>query len=127
MLQESEIYQKCIRPPPNRTVFESESPPPYRSSSAGLLGSLGSSSSSSSDWSTGSAPLVVRCHSLSSKRPNEPAGSSQKTDLFQRTVNKIFTGKKNQPPSAPTLPPVVVVPNRTRRISEQPARTKPNM
>ncbi|KAL1129281.1 hypothetical protein AAG570_013810 [Ranatra chinensis] len=28
--QESEIYQKCIRAPPNRTVFEGESPPPYR-------------------------------------------------------------------------------------------------
>ncbi|XP_034251118.1 immediate early response gene 5-like protein isoform X2 [Thrips palmi] len=32
--QESEIYQKCIRPPPNRTVFDGESPPPYRTSSA---------------------------------------------------------------------------------------------
>ncbi|EFN88624.1 Uncharacterized protein C18orf1-like protein [Harpegnathos saltator] len=31
--QESEIYQKCVRPPPNRTVFDSESPPPYRSHS----------------------------------------------------------------------------------------------
>lgn len=28
--QESEIYQKCVRGPPNRTVFDSESPPPYR-------------------------------------------------------------------------------------------------
>ncbi|KAL6419688.1 hypothetical protein ACFW04_001859 [Cataglyphis niger] len=28
--QESEIYQKCVRAPPNRTVFDSESPPPYR-------------------------------------------------------------------------------------------------
>lgn len=62
-LQESEIYQKCIRPPPNRTVFDGESPPPYRSSSAGLL-SLGSTSSgSSSDWTHS----VVRCHSMSSK------------------------------------------------------------
>ncbi|KAK3922200.1 Protein TMEPAI [Frankliniella fusca] len=33
--QESEIYQKCIRPPPNRTVYDGESPPPYRPSSAG--------------------------------------------------------------------------------------------
>lgn len=124
MFQESEIYQKCIRPPPNRTVFESESPPPYRSSSAGLLGSLNSSSSTSSDWSAGSTPLVVRCHSLSSKRPNEPAAPSQKTD-FLRTVNKIFTGKKNQPASAPTLPPVVIVPSRTKQVNEKPARTKP--
>ncbi|KAI4475370.1 hypothetical protein M0804_014344 [Polistes exclamans] len=35
-LQESEIYQKCIRPPPNRTIFDSESPPPYRSQSGPL-------------------------------------------------------------------------------------------
>lgn len=119
MLQESEIYQKCIRPPPNRTVLESESPPPYRSSSAGLLGSIGSSSSSSSsDWSGGSAPLVVRCHSMSSTSKRPEAGSSgQKTDFIQRTV-KIFTGKKSQPPPAPTLP-VVIVPARPRRTSDQ--------
>lgn len=120
MFQESEIYQKCIRPPPNRTVLESESPPPYRSSSAGLLGSIGSSSSTSSstDWSGGSAPLVVRCHSMSStsKRP-EAGPSGPKTDFIQRTV-KIFTGKnKSQPPPAPTLP-VVVVPSRPRRTSD---------
>ncbi|BET03275.1 low density lipoprotein receptor class A domain containing 4 [Nesidiocoris tenuis] len=30
--QESEIYQKCIRPPPNRTVFDGEALPPYRAS-----------------------------------------------------------------------------------------------
>ncbi|KAE8740227.1 hypothetical protein FOCC_FOCC014253, partial [Frankliniella occidentalis] len=33
--QESEIYQKCVRPPPNKTVYDGESPPPYRPSSAG--------------------------------------------------------------------------------------------
>lgn len=116
--QESEIYQKCIKPPPNRTVLESESPPPYRSSSAGLLGSIGSSSSGSSDWSGGSAPLVMRCHSMSSTSKRPEAGSSgQKTDFIQRTV-KIFTGKKSQPPPAPTLP-AVVVPTRPRQTSEQ--------
>ncbi|XP_063976734.1 uncharacterized protein LOC135162325 isoform X2 [Diachasmimorpha longicaudata] len=48
--QESEIYQKCVRPPPNRTIFDSESPPPYRSQS-GLL----------------DAPdRIVRCHSAGS-------------------------------------------------------------
>lgn len=127
LLQESEIYQKCIRPPPNRTVLESESPPPYRSSSAGLLGSIGSSSSNSgsSEWSGGgSAPLVVRCHSMSSsstsssstsKRPEAGPSGGQKTDFIQRTV-KIFTGKKSQQPPAPTLPPpVVVVPLRPRQ------------
>ncbi|XP_011310607.1 low-density lipoprotein receptor class A domain-containing protein 4 [Fopius arisanus] len=49
-VQESEIYQKCVRPPPNRTIFDSESPPPYRSQS-GLL----------------DAPdRIVRCHSAGS-------------------------------------------------------------
>ncbi|XP_046659503.1 protein TMEPAI-like [Homalodisca vitripennis] len=66
--QESEIYQKCIRAPPNRTVFDGESPPPYRSSSAGLLSlssATSSSSSSSGEWTTS----VVRCHSMSSRYP----------------------------------------------------------
>ncbi|KAL3276038.1 hypothetical protein HHI36_020767 [Cryptolaemus montrouzieri] len=124
--QEAEIYQKCIRPPPNRTVLESESPPPYRSSSAGLLGSS-SSSSSSSEWSTlgsgGNAPLVVRCHSMSSttKRPEGESGGVQKTDFLQRTV-KIFTGKKSTPQNpnpAPTLPAVVVPSGSRRRPPDQ--------
>lgn len=128
MFQESEIHQKCIRPPPNRTVLESESPPPYRSSSAGLLGSSTSSSSGSScgggDWSGGSAPLVVRCHSMSStstKRP-EAGSSGQKTDFLQRTVKKFTGGKKQGPGRAPppvqTLP-VVIVPARPRRPDHQ--------
>ncbi|VEN50928.1 unnamed protein product, partial [Callosobruchus maculatus] len=51
--QESEIYQKCIRPPPNRTVLDScrQSPPPYRSQSAGALSTASSSSSYSSSSS----------------------------------------------------------------------------
>lgn len=62
-LQESEIYQKCVRPPPNRTVFDGESPPPYRTSSAGMLGS-----GDPGDWSSGgsSTTRVVRCNSVSS-------------------------------------------------------------
>ncbi|CAH1112625.1 unnamed protein product [Psylliodes chrysocephalus] len=120
--QESEIYQKCIRPPPNRTVLESESPPPYRSCSAGML-STSSSSSGSSDWSTSSPtnPLVVRCHSMSSTSSKSSLNTTstaattpaiQKTDFLQRTV-KIFTGggKKTvyqQPPPAPALPVVIV-------------------
>lgn len=73
--QESEIYRECIRPPPNRTVFEGESPPPYRSSSVGVLHkaagglALGLSSGSGSpsrttpEWN--GSPLVMRCHSVS--------------------------------------------------------------
>ncbi|CAG9861975.1 unnamed protein product [Phyllotreta striolata] len=116
--QESEIYQKCIRPPPNRTVLESESPPPYRSCSAGMLSTSSSSSSGSGDWSTSSPsnPLVVRCHSMSSTSSksslNAATPAIQKTDFLQRTV-KIFTGggKKTvyqQPPPAPALPVVIV-------------------
>ncbi|CAG2056110.1 unnamed protein product [Timema podura] len=78
--QEREIYQKCIRPPPNRTVFDGESPPPYRSCSAGLL-SLGGSS----DWSSSDCSGVIRCHSMSS--------------------------------SSKSIPPAVLVPSRTRRLS----------
>ncbi|KAJ8966483.1 hypothetical protein NQ317_006286 [Molorchus minor] len=134
--QESEIYQKCIRPPPNRTVLESESPPPYRSSSAGVLASS-SSSSSGSDWSSGSAPLVVRCHSMSStSKPmsssshphHNAAATGQKTDFLQRTV-KIFTGKKtqhHQPPPAPTLPVVVVPATTTTTTSTRTRRMDPN-
>ncbi|XP_063915055.1 uncharacterized protein LOC135131316 isoform X2 [Zophobas morio] len=140
--QESEIHQKCIRPPPNRTVLESESPPPYRSSSAGLLGSSSSSSSSSGggggDWSGGGgAPLVVRCHSMSSstssssnKRP-EAGSSGQKTDFLHRTV-KIFTGGKKGSAGVVTPPPqtlpVVIVPTRPRRTSgDQQGRPKPSV
>ncbi|XP_074029654.1 uncharacterized protein isoform X2 [Leptinotarsa decemlineata] len=133
--QESEIYQKCIRPPPNRTVLETESPPPYRSNSAGMLPSS-SSSSSGSDWSSSSGPLVVRCHSMSStskttnsNHPSSAASSAagQKTDFLQRTV-KIFTGGKktttNQPSPAPTLP-VVIVPATSRTQRAAPSRSKP--
>ncbi|KAL1517495.1 hypothetical protein ABEB36_001254 [Hypothenemus hampei] len=120
--QESEIYQKCIRPPPNRTVTEStESPTPYRSSSAGVLATSSSSSgASSSEWSSssssGNAPLVMRCHSMSpSSKPGGATSTShhhhhhhhhyassqqQKTDFLQRTV-KIFTGNKKTPQPPP--------------------------
>ncbi|KAK6634105.1 hypothetical protein RUM44_004713 [Polyplax serrata] len=78
--QESEIYQKCIRPPPNRTVFDGESLPSYRSSSAGLL---------SSDWSSGSSSgsLVVRCHSVSGASSKRPA------NILGRTV-RCLSGKR---------------------------------
>lgn len=61
--QESEIYQKCVRPPPNRTVFDGESPPPYRTGSACVLGS-----GDPEDWSSvgSSSTRVVRCNSVSS-------------------------------------------------------------
>ncbi|CAG9769864.1 unnamed protein product [Ceutorhynchus assimilis] len=130
--QESEIYQKCIRPPPNRTVMDSDSPPPYRSSSAGVLASCSSSSGASSDWSSpsGNAPLVVRCHSMSSTSStmtsklgthggshhhhhNASSQGGQKTDFLQRTV-KIFTGKKTPTSTSSshnmTPAPCVIVP-----------------
>lgn len=87
--QESEIYQKCIRPPPNRTVFDGESPPPYRTSSAGMLGS-----GDPGDWSSGgsSTTRVVRCNSVSS-------GS------FSSWSTKT------------TCTPAVIVPSGSRRLS----------
>ncbi|XP_048525863.1 trinucleotide repeat-containing gene 18 protein isoform X2 [Dendroctonus ponderosae] len=139
--QEAEIYQKCVRPPPNRSARESKSPPPYRSSSAGVLASSSSSSGASSDWSSssGSDPMVVRCHSMSSTssamscKP-EVSGTShhhsvssqsaQKTDFLQRTV-KIFTGKKS-PATSSSQPmaaaPCVIVPTAAAQNRAQPRR-----
>lgn len=78
--QESEIYQKCIRPPPNRTVFDGESPPSYRSSSACVLGS-----GDPGDLSGGcsSTTRVVRCHSVSS-------GSSSSGSPMSTTTTDVF-------------------------------------
>uniref|UniRef100_T1J504 Uncharacterized protein n=1 Tax=Strigamia maritima TaxID=126957 RepID=T1J504_STRMM len=56
--QEREIYSKCIRPPPNRTVFESGSPPLYRSNSHGS-----ESGSLTPPRDCNSTQLVMRCHS----------------------------------------------------------------
>ncbi|XP_046594497.1 uncharacterized protein LOC107226661 isoform X2 [Neodiprion lecontei] len=71
--QESEIYQKCVRPPPNRTVFDSESPPAYRSQAALL----------------DTPDRIVRCHSAGSsllkvfrKFPN--SGSSTPSVIVPR-------------------------------------------
>ncbi|GLG93838.1 Uncharacterized protein GBIM_01176 [Gryllus bimaculatus] len=87
--QESEIYQKCIRPPPNRTVFDGESPPPYRSSSAGLLalGAGAGAGAGASDWSSGSGssgPHVVRCHSLSSSSSSSSSSASSSSGWRRR-------------------------------------------
>ncbi|XP_034938614.1 uncharacterized protein [Chelonus insularis] len=49
--QESEIYQKCVRPPPNRTVFDSESPPTYSRSQSTILET---------------PDRIIRCHSAGS-------------------------------------------------------------
>lgn len=54
--QESEIYRECIRPPPNRTVFEIESPPPYRCASMAALSAV-------------DPHEHQRCNSLSSATP----------------------------------------------------------
>ncbi|KAK1126727.1 hypothetical protein K0M31_004351 [Melipona bicolor] len=76
--QESEIYQKCVRPPPNRTVFDSESPPPYRSQSALL-----------------DAPdRLVRCHS---------AGSSLLRVFRRFPISGNSTPAVAVPPRRPTL------------------------
>lgn len=78
--QESELLRECIRPPPNRTIYESESPPPYerRACSMGKLHSY-SSASTISLTNNGalkarsnelSTPLVMRCQSMSTNNCN---------------------------------------------------------
>lgn len=66
--------------------------------------------------------------SSTSKR-SDASSSGQKTDFLQRTV-KIFTGKKSQPPPAPSLP-VVIVPTRPRRTEppqqQNQGRPKPSV
>lgn len=60
--QEREIYQKCIRGPPNRTIWPSTAEcgkQPHRSSSASGLTSLSTSSSE--------VDSVMRCNSVSSR------------------------------------------------------------
>lgn len=62
--QEQEIYQKCIRGPPNRTIWPSAAEcgklsQPHRSSSASGLTSLSTSSSE--------VDSVTRCNSVSSR------------------------------------------------------------
>ncbi|CAG5097627.1 Similar to pmepa1: Protein TMEPAI (Xenopus laevis) [Cotesia congregata] len=66
--QESEIYQKCVRPPPNRTIFDSESPPPYSRSQSTILDT---------------PDRIIRCHSAGSsllrvfrKFPSNVGGST---------------------------------------------------
>ncbi|XP_008557299.1 uncharacterized protein LOC130669868 [Microplitis mediator] len=66
--QESEIYQKCVRPPPNRTIFDSESPPPYTRSQSTILDT---------------PDRIIRCHSAGSsllrvfkKFPSNVGGST---------------------------------------------------
>ncbi len=69
-----------IRPPPNKTVFQGESPPPYRSNSISKLEGQKHSQRSSltANWlhtgsSGSSSPLIGRCYSMSCDR--SPDGS----------------------------------------------------
>lgn len=91
--QESEIYQKCIRAPPNRTVLEGESPPPYRSASAGAL------SPPPHDWA------VVRSNSVSNRSPptvQVPAGKR----LSALTMVPCLTAPTSAKPK-PRSPPLL--------------------
>ncbi|KAG8274217.1 hypothetical protein J6590_004239 [Homalodisca vitripennis] len=117
--EESEIYQKCIRAPPNRTVFDGESPPPYRSSSAGLLSlssATSSSSSSSGEWTTS----VVRCHSMSSRgnvillkqksreyntKMNIPSPISLTSCDSANTTEAVLDPPRGGTPAPPQTPP----------------------
>ena len=81
VFQEREIYQKCIRPPPNRTVFDGESPPPYRSFSPSSTASSSNGAGVSGlccgveFWSEMTSPSTS---SLSSSVPVPHRGSSSR-------------------------------------------------
>lgn len=61
--KESEICRGCIRPPPNRTVLDGDTLPPYRSNSVGLLHKP--STSPCLMRTLDGTPLVMRSHSMS--------------------------------------------------------------
>lgn len=74
--QQSEIYRECVKAPPNRTIFDGASPPPYRSKSVVVLpAKKGGRTVVPPPTPTlvrqeDRVPLVMRCRSLTS-----PAGS----------------------------------------------------
>ncbi|CAH1715067.1 unnamed protein product [Aphis gossypii] len=78
--QEREIYQKCIRGPPNRTIWTSTAEcgkfsQPHRSSSASGLTSLSTSSSE--------VDSVTRCNSVSSRYVYLPRTEFPQVDNIQ--------------------------------------------
>jgi hypothetical protein len=107
--QESEIYQKCVRPPPNRTIFDSESPPPYRSQS-GLLDT---------------PDRIIRCHSAGSsllrvfrKFPSS-TGNSTLAVVVPPTRRPTLSSYSESSGNLSNLSSLTVVPCETDETSNQ--------
>lgn len=67
-LRKSDGYQHCFRPPPNKTVHDKESPPPYYSHSASALDKVGHSPlkvGGSPNSRTTSSEMLSRSYSMS--------------------------------------------------------------
>lgn len=96
--QESEIYRECIRPPPNRTIFEGESPPPYRSCSVGTLNHPNGAPPRTTPDYNGS-PLVMRCHSMNSNNHScSSSNSSSSTSSSSSNSNSSGSGSGRSTP-----------------------------
>lgn len=67
-LRKSDGYQHCFRPPPNKTVHDKESPPPYYSHSASAIDKVGHSPlkvGGSPNSRTTSSDMLSRSYSMS--------------------------------------------------------------
>lgn len=72
-------YQTCFRPPPNKTVYDKDSPPPYSSKSTSSIDSIGQAKSNNIDIH---GYPVLRCNSMSD---NNNHSCFQQTQQFSRT------------------------------------------
>lgn len=81
----SRYIDQLFRPPPNKTVHDRESPPPYYSNSASLE-NLGKPPSRIVRDSNG-CPRMLRCYSMSSNVSNSSSTNGHK-DVQKQTVTK---------------------------------------
>lgn len=62
--RKADLQNVCFRPPPNKTVYDKDSPPPYSSRSTSSLDSISHAKSSSLVTDINGCP-VLRCYSMS--------------------------------------------------------------
>ena len=74
-------YQTIIQPPPNKTVYDKDSPPPYSSRSTSSIDSIGQAKSSNVVTDINGCP-VLRCYSMSD---NNNHSCFQQPQQFSRT------------------------------------------
>lgn len=75
-------YQICFRPPPNKTVYDKDSPPPYSSRSTSSIDSIGQAKNSNLVTDNNSGCPVLRCYSMSE---NNNHSCFQQPQQFNRT------------------------------------------